>query len=320
MQRRPLLFWIGLLPLLAAPTLAAGPKTVAITAFIEHPALDAVRKGLEDELAERGFAGEEAIRIVFRSADGRVGRAEEIAHAFASTKADVIVAISTPSAQAAVRATTSTPIVFTAVADPIAAGLVEDPSAPGGNVTGISDHAPIKRNLDLVREVVPAARRLGVVYTPSEDNSVVLVERLKEAAADYDLTVVEARAVSQTDVGMATEGLVERVDAIYVPADNTAMAALDAIVAVAEANDLPLLASDVNAVPRGAIAALGFNYYEVGRQTGRIVARVLAGEDPGAIPVEPVRASELYVNPRAAAAMGVTLPETLLARAKLVGE
>ena len=319
MWRRGLMVWLGLL-LLASPAIAAEPKTIAITEFIEHPALDAIRKGLEDELAAQGLADESAVRFVFRSADGRIGRAEEIAQAFASSRPDVIVAISTPSAQAAARATRETPIVFAAVSDPIAADLVENPAAPGGNVTGVSDHAPITRNLELVREVLPTVRRLGVVYTPSEDNSVILVERLKEAAARHDLTVVEGRAVSETDVGMATEGLVDRVDALYVPADNTAMAALDAIISIAEAHDLPLLTSDVNAVPRGALAALGFNYYEVGRQTGRIVARILAGEDPGTIPVEPVRQTELYLNQRAAAAMGVSLPAALLARAKRVIE
>lgn len=319
MWRRSLAVWFGLL-LLAWPAAAAEPKTIAVTEFIAHPALEAIRRGLNDELAERGLVDESATRIVFRSADGRVGRAEEIAQAFVSSRPDVIVAISTPSAQAAARASRETPIVFAAVSDPIAADLLRDPAAPGGNVTGVSDHAPIKRSLDLVREVVPAARRLGVVYTPNEDNSVILVERLKKAAARHDLTVVEGRAVSATDVGMATEGLVDRVDALYVPADNTAMAALEAIVEVAEAHDLPLLASDVNAVPRGALAALGFNYYEVGRQTGQIVARILAGEDPGSIPVEPVRQTELYVNQRAAAAMGVSLPAALIARAKRVIE
>jgi putative tryptophan/tyrosine transport system substrate-binding protein len=230
----------------------------------------------------------------------------------------VIVPISTPSAQAVVGATKDIPVVFTAVTDPVGAKLVRDLKHPGGNVTGMSDLSPIAKHLDLVKEILPAAKTLGVIYNPGEANSLTLVDLLRKEAPARGLKILEAPAPRSADVLPAAQSLVGNVDAIYVPTDNTVVTALEAIVKVGRQNRLPVIAGDTDSVPRGAIAALGFNYGDVGRQTGRIVVRVLKGEQPGEIPVEGVELTELFVNPAAAKAMGVTLPEALVARAKTV--
>jgi putative tryptophan/tyrosine transport system substrate-binding protein len=189
---------------------------------------------------------------------------------------------------------------------------------PGGNVTGMSDLSPIGLHLGLISQIAPETKRLGVIYNPGEANSVTLVELVRKEAPERGLEIVEAPAPRSADVLPAAQSLVGKVDAIYVPTDNTVVPALEAVVKVGTDNQLPVFAGDTDSVPRGAIAALGFNYYDLGRQTGQIVLRVLQGDNPGDIPVEGVRTTELYVNPAAAEAMGVTIPPDMLQRAKFV--
>jgi putative ABC transport system substrate-binding protein len=293
-------------------------KSVAVTAIVEHPALDAARDGIRDGLAAAGWEVGKNLDFSYESAQGNPAIAAQIARKLIGEAPDVIVPISTPSAQAVVGAAGDIPVVFTAVTDPLGAKLVSSLEAPGGNVTGMSDLSPIGLHMDLIKEIMPDAQRLGVIHNPGEANAVTLVELIKLEAPVRDLEVVEAAAPRSSDVLAAAQSLVGKVDAIYVPTDNTVVTALEAIVKVGIDNQLPVFAGDTDSVPRGAIAALGFNYYDLGRQTGQIVARVLDGEAPGAIAVEGVEITELLVNPEAAAAMGIELPETVLARAKVV--
>jgi putative ABC transport system substrate-binding protein len=307
----------ALLPL-AMPA-AAATRTVAVTAIVEHPALDAVRDGVRDELAAEGF-GPDVLAFTYESAQGNPGTAVQIARQFAGNGPDVIVPISTPSAQAVVSATQDIPVVFTAVTDPIGAQLVTDLEHPGGNVTGVSDMAPVADNIALIQEIAPAIKRIGVIYNPGEPNSVVLVDRFKLLAASKGLTVAEAVAPRSADVQGAAQSLVGKVDAVFVPTDNTIVSALEAVIAVGTDNRLPVFAADTDSVGRGAVAAMGFNYYQVGRTTGKVVARVLKGEKPGTIPVTAAAGTDLAVNVKAAAAMGLTVPPPVLARAsKVVG-
>lgn len=320
--RRPVLAWLAATATLILPSMAGGvaaeTKTVAVTAIVEHPALDAARDGIKEELAAGGYKEGENLRFLYESAQGNPATAAQIARKLVGEAPDVIVPISTPSAQAVVGATRDIPVVFTAVTDPVGAKLVADPEKPGSNVTGMSDLSPIGKHLDLIKEITPEARTLGVIYNPGEANSLTLLELIREEAPARGLTIREAAAPKSADVLQAAQSLVGRVDAIYVPTDNTVVTALEAIVTIGQRNRLPVFAGDTDSVPRGAIAALGFNYGDVGRQTGRIVLRVLNGEKPGDIPVQGVEITELVVNPKAAEAMGVTIPEAVLARAKTV--
>lgn len=311
---------------LAAATILATPawaqtKTVAITAIVEHPALDAARDGVRDALAEAGFKPGENLEFEYQSAQGNPATAAQIARQFVGESPDVIVPISTPSAQAVAAATKDIPVVFTAVTDPVGAQLVSNMDRPGGNITGLSDMSPIGDHLALIKEITPDAKRIGVPYNPGEPNSVTLVSVLKDMAAKQGYTVVEATATKSADVQAATRSLVGKADVIYVPLDNTIVSALESVAAVGAQNDLPVYAADTNSVERGAMASIGFNYYDVGRQTGEVVVRVLRGEKPGDIPVRLAAGTDLVVNPAAAEAMGVTLPEAVVSRAtKVIGK
>jgi len=303
---------------LAGPAWAQEKPVVAVTAIVEHPALDAARDGVKEALAEAGFVDGQNLTFTYESAQGNPATAAQIARKLVGEAPAVIVPISTPSAQAVVGATQEIPVVFTAVTDPVAAKLVADPKHPGGNVTGMSDLSPVGKHLDLIREILPAAKALGVIYNPGEANALVLVDLLKKEAPARGFAIEEAPSPKSSDVLPAAQSLVGHVDAIYVPTDNTVVTALEAVIQVGQQNKLPVFAGDTDSVARGAIAAIGFDYGDVGRQTGKIVARVLKGEKPGDIPVEGVEITELAVNPGAAAAMGVTLPEAVVARAKPV--
>jgi len=299
----------------------AADKSLKITAIVEHPALDACRKGVKDELAALGFKAGGNLDWEFQSAQGDVGTAGQIARKFVGEKPDVIVAIATPSAQAAVAAARGgVPVIFTAVTDPVAAKLIKNRERPGGNVTGVTDLSPIDLHLKLIKEITPNAKTIGVPHNPGEANAVVLVNQLQELAPGMGMKVVVASAPSTNDVLPAARSLVGKVDVIYVPTDNTIVSALEAVIKVGIDSKIPVYAGDTDSVPRGAIAALGFNYYDVGRQTGKMVARVLKGEKPGDIAVEGVQKGELFVNPGAAKKMGVTIPAATIKRAKKVVE
>ena len=311
---------VSLLAAIAAPTVPAfaADKSVAITAIVEHPALDAARDGVKDELKAAGFESGKNLRLDYQSAQGNTGTAAQIARKYIGEKPDVIVAIATPSAQAVVAASKTIPIVYSAVTDPVAAKLVKSWAASGTNVTGVSDLSPLQRHLELIKQIVPTVKKVGVIYSPGEANSVAIVNALKKTAAAAGLTLVEAAAARTVDVVGAAQSLVGKVDMIYAPTDNNVMSAFEGIVKVAQQAKLPVVAADTDAVKRGAVAALGLNYYDLGRQTGKIVVRILKGEQPGAIASQTSTTFELHVNPDAASKQGVVLSEALVSSAKVV--
>ena len=297
---------------------SAQTQNVAITAIVEHPALDAVQQGIRQGLTDAGYAEGADVAYTFESAQGNPATAAQIARQFVGAAPDVIVAISTPSAQAAAAATTDIPIVFSAVTDPVAAQLVESIEAPGGNITGVSDMSPVGDHIALIREITPDVARLGFLYNPGEANSVATLDALRTAAEAAGMDIVEAAANRSADVQAAARSLVGNVDAIYIPTDNTVVSALEAAVGVANEAQIPLYAADTDSVARGALAAVGFDYFDVGVQTAGIVDRILKGEDPGTIPVLFAAGTDLQVNQATADAIGLTLPQAVLDRASEV--
>jgi putative ABC transport system substrate-binding protein len=282
---------------------AADTKSVAVTAIVEHPALDAVRDGVKAELKAAGYEEGKNLKFTYQSAQGNVGTAAQIARKYVGDQPDAIVAIATPSAQAVVAATKTIPVVYSAITDPVAARLVKNWEASGTNVTGVSDLSPLEKHIALIKQVVPAAKRVGVIYSPGEANSVA---------------IVEAAAARTVDVPTAAQSLVGKADVIYTPTDNNVVSAFEGIVKVAQQAKLPVVAADTATVERGAVAALGLNYSDIGRQTGKIVVRILKGEKPGTIASQTSTNFELVVNPGAAKLQGVTLSEELLKTAKVV--
>lgn len=298
----------------------AAPLRVGITQIVEHPSLDQARQGFIDRLGELGYV--EGVDIVYdiQSAQGDLATAQTIARKFQADGVDLILAIATPTAQATAHIVKDIPILITAVTDPVAADLVQSIERPGTNVTGTSDLTPVREQLELLKEIVPQARRVGVVYNAGEVNSVVQVELARQAAASLGFTLVEATAANSSEVLQAAQSLQGRVDAIYVPTDNTVVSALESVILVAERARLPLIAGEADSVAKGALATLGIDYYKLGRQTADIAYRVLQGEDPAGIPIEYLNDLDLVVNVAAAKRMGVTIPDSVLARADQVIE
>ncbi|WP_286238736.1 ABC transporter substrate-binding protein [Neptuniibacter halophilus] len=301
----------------ASMTVQAEPVYVAATAIVEHPALDAVRDGMKETLSKHGYSGDN-LKFTYESAQGNPAIAAQIARKMVGEAPDVIVAISTPSAQSAVSATQDIPVVFSAVTDPLSAKLVSNFDKPGKNVTGLSDMSPVQQHLELIMEFLPNLERVGVPYNPGEPNAVALVELLKIEAFKMGIEIVEAPSPKSSDVMVASQKLIGKVDAIYCPTDNTILTALESVVKVGIDGRLPVFAAETNAVERGAVAALGFDYEDIGRQTGEVVVRILKGESAGDIAVRVADGSELHVNPKMAQRMGVEIPQSVLARATKV--
>ena len=304
----------------ASATAPAEVKTVAITAIVEHPALDAVRKGVIEELAAEGYKEGENLKIDFQSAQGNTATAGQIAKKFAGDNPDVIVAIATPSAQSMVAATKTIPVVFAAVTDPVAAKLVPSWEASKTNVTGLSDELPLQPQIDLMKKIVPNLKSVGYVYSPGEVNSTIVLDQLKAALDKDGITVAAAPAQRTTDVPTAARSLKGKADLIYTSLDNNVVSAYESLYKVAVENKLPLVASDTGSVERGAVAALGINYHDMGVATGKMVVRILKGEKAGDIAPQRMEKLDLYVSKKNAAEQGITLSDAVLKEAKEVQE
>lgn len=289
---------------------------IGISQIVEHPALDSTRSGFVDYLAEQGYVQGKQVELDYKNAQNNRAVSGQIARKFVGDKADLILAISTPSAQDVAGATKEIPILFSAVTDPVAAGLVKSLIAPGGNLSGTADKSPVSLQIDLIREVLPKLKRIGTIYNSGEVNSVASVAEIKSEAAKRGIEVVEAPAISSATVKMAAESLVGKVDAIHVPTDNTVVLALESVVKTCQDNQIPLFAADVDSVARGAIAALAVDYYKLGRQTGAMAVKILREKQSVAgLPVEFQEELLLYLNPDQAEKMGVKLPEAVTKRA-----
>ncbi|MFT5120446.1 MAG: putative ABC transport system substrate-binding protein [Psychrobacter glaciei] len=291
-------------------------KTLAITQIVEHPSLDDMRRGIIDELADNGYIEGQNLTINFQSAQGNTATAGQIAKQFAGDNPDAIVAISTPSAQSVVASTTSVPIVYTAVSDPLAAKLINADGTPfQDNLTGLSSQLPLEPQIDLLQQIKPNAKTIGYVYSPGEANSVALRDRLKEILPTRGLSILDIPANRPTDIGMATRSLQGRADIIYTSMDNNVASAFEAMTQAANELKMPIVASDEFSVQRGATAALGVNDYDFGRKTGKMVYRILNGEAVSTIKPEIMNDLTLYVSPKHAKAQGVSLSAEIMKNA-----
>ncbi|MFL1731800.1 ABC transporter substrate-binding protein [Moraxella oculi] len=287
-------------------------KTVAISAIVEHPSLDDIRRGIVAGLADLGYKDGQNLTVNFQSAQGNMATAAQIAKQFASENPDAIVAISTPTAQSLAAATQTIPLIYTAVSDPVAAKLIDNNNIPTQmNITGLSSQLPLEPQIELFTKVKPNAKRIGYVYSPGEANSVALKERLMEILPKYDMTLVDIPANRSADVAAATRALDGRADLIYTSLDNNVASAMEAMVQVANELDLPIIASDEFSVRRGATAALGVNDFDFGVVTAELVAQVLDGKKPAEIEPKIMNTLTLYVSPKHAIEQGVSLNDEI---------
>jgi len=299
---------------------AADAATISVSQFVEHPALDAVLLGFQDYLKEKGIE----VKYNIHNAQANMGTATQIAQQMIGEKADLLVAIATPSAQTCVQSLSKAPaylkrpLLFTAVTDPVAAGLVKDLQQPDPGITGVSDLLPIEEHIKMVLSYKSGIKKLGLLYNAGEANSKATIASIKALRDKLGFETVEATASKTADVYQATKSLVGRVDAIFIPTDNTIISALESVIKVGVQNKLPIFAADVDSVKRGAVAAMGFDYYKHGYQTGAIAERILKGEKPETIPVQFQEDLQLHINAKYSEQMGVTPPEALLKKATKV--
>ncbi|MGO1296184.1 MAG: ABC transporter substrate-binding protein [Vibrio sp.] len=301
-----------------SPAILAKTVTVAVSQIVEHPALDATRKGLLDGLKAQGYEPGKNLNFDYKTAQGNPAIAVQIARQFVGEKPDVLVGIATPTAQALAAMTRKIPIVFTAVTDPVGAKLVKNLQHPGANITGLSDLSPVAQHVALIQEIMPSVKSIGVVYNPGEANSVSLMQLLKVSAAKAGIKVVEASALKSADVQSATRAIAGKSDIIYALIDNTVASSIEGMVVAANQAKTPVFGAATSYVKRGAIASLGFDYYQIGQQTAAYVVDILNGKKPGDMAVRVAKGSDLILNQTAAKKLGLTIPASVLARATKV--
>lgn len=286
---------------------------IGINQFIQHPLLDDVAKGVKDQLKESGFTTESGTTILEKNANGDQNTATQINKQFVDQKVNVIVPLGTPAAQSAVKLTNSIPIVFGAITDPVKAGIAESMSKPGGNKTGTSDLWPYEKQVALIKELVPSAKRIGMILNPGESNTEASMVPINAALKKFNFEKVEVSVSSTSEVYGAAQSLVGRCDVILIPADNTVVSAFDAVVKVANEKHIPLFAGNIPCVESGAIATYGVNYYKIGRKTGELVVKILKEKSsPGTIPVAIDSDTDLVINLKAAKAQNVTIPDAYI--------
>ena len=296
---------------------SSGEKTytIGISQFAEHGSLDNCREGFIEGLKEEGIEEGKNLTIEVKNAAADQGTAKQISDTFVSDKVDLICAIATPSAQAAYNSAIDTdiPVVYTAVTDPIAAELADENGTPVGNVTGTSDELPIKAQFEMIREMLPDAKKIGIMYTTSEVNSVSALETYKELAGDYGFTIVDKGVTQTADISLATDEILEEVDCLTNLTDNTVVNSLATILDKANTKKIPVFGSEIEQVKIGCLAAEGLDYVELGKQTGRMAAKVLKGEaEASEMNYETITEPGYYVNTAVAENLGITVSEELL--------
>lgn len=281
---------------------------IGISQFITHQSLDATREGFVDELAKQGYIEGKNIEIDLQNAQGEQRNLKTISQQLAESS-DVVLAIATPSAQSLANATQTTPVIFSAVTDPVSAKLVESREHPGGNVTGTSDQSSdaISTQINLIKKVLPKAKTIGILYTQSEPNSVVQKDEAKRLLEEKGFTVVEKTILDSNNVKAAAESLMTEVDMVFVPTDNIISSTMETVKQVSIKHKVPVFGGSTEMVAVGGLYNYGTNYEELGRQTARMLIRVLKGEKPENIAVELPEKLELHTNKEMADALGIDI-------------
>ena len=300
-----------------------GEFTIGISQFAEHGSLDNCREGFLEGLAEAGFVEGENLTVEFDNAQTDTGTAGQIADSYVSDKVDLICAIATPSAMSAYNSALKTdiPVVYTAVSDPVAAGLANEDGTSVGNATGTSDKLPVEEQLKMIREILPDAAKIGIIYTTSEANSVSTIEEYKAIAGEYGFEIVETGINTIADVDLAAADMVGKVDCISNLTDNTVVSALQTVLAYANEAHIPVFGSEIEQVKNGCLASMGIDYISLGRQTGNMAAAILKGEATAAdLNYQICEGANLYVNKEVADNLEITFDEDYLAGAAEVFE
>ncbi|MEG1895277.1 MAG: ABC transporter substrate-binding protein [Oscillospiraceae bacterium] len=289
---------------------------IGILQQLEHTSLDLAKEGFIKALADGGYVDGENITIDFQNAQADQSNLLTMSQRFVNDKSDLVLAIATGAAQSVASQTKEIPILFTAVTDPLGAGLVNSNEAPGGNITGTNDVSPIKEQIELMLKLCPDIKTVGLLYSSSEDNSITQAKQVKEILAQKGLGVVEQTVTSSNDVQQATQSIVDKCDGIYIPTDNTFASAMPIVAAVVKKSKTPVVCGDIGMTQQGGLATLGLNYYNLGYQTGEMGIKILKGEKTETMAVQSLVKYDYIVNADMAQAIGVTIPEDLKQYAK----
>lgn len=289
---------------------------IGVLQFMEHEALDGARDGFIKALSDNGFVDGENIEIDLQNAQSDQSNLLTMSQRFVNSKSDLVLAIATGAAQSIAAQTKEIPILFTAVTDPIIAGLVNSNELPGENVSGTNDMSPIKEQIELMLKLAPQVKTVGVLYNSSEDNSVLQADMLKEILKEKGLEFIEQTVTSSNDVQQATQAIVSKCDAIYIPTDNTFATAMPIVSEITIKAKVPVICGEEGPVKKGGLATLGLNYFNLGYQTGEMAVRILKGEDVSKMPVESLAKYDYLINAQTAKDIGIEIPEDLQQYAK----
>lgn len=300
------------------PAAPEASYTIGVNQFAEHPSLDNCVDGMLQGLADEGIVEGENLTVIRENANTDMGTATQIADAFATQQVDLMVGVATPSAQACynVAGKAGIPVVYNAISDPVAADLANDDGTNPGEVTGISDALPVEAQLKMIREVLPEAKTIGILYTTSEVNSISAIEKYEELAPEYGFTIETVGVNVISDVAGATDVILPKVDCLTNLTDNTVVSALSTVLDKAFAANKPVFGSEIEQVKMGCLASEGIDYINLGKQAGKMAAQILKGEKKASeIPFETLRDASLYLNSAAAEKLGITFEGSTVSRA-----
>ncbi len=302
----------------AAPGAMELPVDIGIIQLADLPAFDASREGFVAALAEAGYKEGENIEIEFQNAQNYPDNLKVISQKFVNDGKDIVLAVSTPAAQAMADETKDIPIIFAAVTDPVKSQLVAANEAPGANVSGVSDLTPVKAQIELLKKLLPDAHKISILYCSGEDNSRIQAETAKGAAEALGLTAELKTASTENDIKAVAQSVVGACDAVYIPTDNLFSSNMSVVSEVLDPANIPVIVGEKGMVEGGGLASVTIDYNELGRRAGSMAAQIIEGADISSMPVQYPDDTNVVINEDAAAELGITIPEDISSSAEMV--
>ncbi|MDR0690869.1 MAG: ABC transporter substrate-binding protein [Streptococcaceae bacterium] len=294
-------------------------KIVGVLQFVSHPDLDSIYKGIQKGLADEGFKKDKNLKIIFKNAQADQSKLKAMSEILIENHSDVVVGIATPAAQSLANQTKDVPIVLGAISDPVAAGLVKDEKKPGGNITGVSDRSPVVSQISLAKKLLKGAKKIGILYSSSEDSAKSQVADAKKAAQDGGLSAEEYPVPSTNEINQIVGKMVDdKVDFIYIPNDNTIASAVPTVVKIADEHKVPIIPVTEKMVKEGGLATDGLDQFELGVQTGRMTAQILKGEKSATMPIFTFKTGRIVINTKQAMKLGIKISKEILEKATKV--
>ena len=291
---------------------------VGVLQLLSHPALDQIYKGLEDGLAKEGSTVGKNFQLDLQNAQGDQSNLVSMGQKLVSDNNDLLVGITTPATLSLSNVTKDKPIIMAGITYPVEAGLIKSENNPGNNITGVSDRTPIKQQLEVMKQILPKMKKVGILYTASEDNSVKQAQEAEKLAKELGLEVKVSTVANTNDIQQVTETLAAETDAIFVPIDNTIASAMATVVKVTDAKKVPVFPSSDTMVADGGLLGIGVDQYKIGIETAKVIAKVLKGADTKTMPVVLANEGVIYLNEAKAKQLGIEIPQDIKDKAKVV--